>query len=180
MAITPIAHQGTNHEIRALKDSWRNDVPKRVRTTTLCTDKPHLSQSPKRIAQMGQGKQRICPLQTSIPHSEDMVTTPPSLPTSWAISSRKWLLLQLVSECLIWLGIEQRSNPHHRIPTTELVVARWVCSRAFCREKSTSQSKPMTRHEAEQCRTSTTSAEAEEPMPSTPFRQGNCTHKFKN
>lgn len=78
------SHSPSRNESRnpSLKDSWRNDVPKRVRTTTLCTDKPHLSQSPKRIAQMGQGKQRICPLQTSIPHSEDMVTTPPSLPTS--------------------------------------------------------------------------------------------------
>lgn len=66
--------------------------------------------------------------------------------------------------------IQARSNPHRRLPLAESQMARRVCSRAS------------------EC----TKARASKPVPNihplcrsrsdvgTPFRQGNCNHKFKN
>lgn len=118
------SHQGTNHEIRALKDSWRNDVPKRVRITTLCTDKPHLSQSPKRIAQMGQGKQRICPITEQAFHIRvGLMDITPSIrcPHSWAIADDCYC-----NWCQNALSDSESSKVESPSPNTNHRVGDWL------------------------------------------------------
>ena len=128
----------------------------------------------------GQGKQRICPITEQAFHIRvglmditPSIRCPPVEPQQMTATATGVRMPYLT---------RNRAKVESPSPNTNHRVGDWLDESVLVlpMDKSTSQLKPMTRHEAEQCRTSTTSAEAEEPMPSTPFRQGNCSHKFKN